>query len=663
MSCGCEVAAGTKDVDAGQTPVWRIVLAVALAGQSMLISLTLNLADMRPNERAFFYVFLVGLVVATFELVGRPLWAAVRRALAERSVRFELLFATAIAGALGISLVAVVRGAGDVYFDLAIILLALHAVGHRVNGVERGRTLAAVDALRFEDRECLVRSCCGSTRRVPVAEVEPGWVVVVHPGERVAIDGIVEASEAFVREAWITGEPLEVSKRPGDLVHAGSVVVDATLHLRVTGSRGQRMLDRVASAIEDAWSRPARLERAADRVTRWLLPAVILLAAVTFVGWSLARGVEAGTVHAMAVLLVACPCAMGFAIPLTIAGTLGALGRRGFFLRGGEALERLAKVDTVVLDKTGTLTCGDARLVDWVLVEGEADDEAWLLELLASVERASHHPLARAFDGLGPKTGRFTIERLRVLPGKGIEAECLDIRRRARVRVALGITSIVSPEDSSLRARLEHQLRASPAAHRIAVVLDGRLVGLVAVREQPRPGALGLAEALEHAGLRVIVLTGDHDPERSACFAAAEMEVEHGMVPTDKSARVKALAAAGHKVLFVGDGINDGAAMAASYAALAPDDGTQLAQDLAHGVVRGASIQHLADAIEVARRSVASLRGSLAYALVYNVVGMSVAAAGLLHPVFAALLMVCSSLFVSFRASALVSQLAARTAG
>jgi P-type Cu+ transporter len=656
VSCCDPAAERLGDRGSETLPLWRVVVAAMLAGQSMLLSLTLNVAAMKPNERAFFVVFLVGLVVATFELVGAPLWASVRTALTQRKARFELLFATAIAGALSLSITSVVRGAGDVYFDVVIILLALHAVGHRVNGVERRRSLAAMRELRQDDAECTVRRCCGSTERVRVADVKAGQTIVVIPGERVGLDGVVGEGEAFVREAPLTGEPFEVVKRPGDPVLAGSVVVDAMLFVRVSAPHGHRMVDRIASAVEDALALPARAERAADRVARWLLPAVVTTAAVVFAGWGAARGFEQGAVNAMAVLLVACPCAMGFAIPLTLSGALGALARRGIFLRGGDALERLARVDVAALDKTGTLTRSDARLVDSAFDAAAPYDAVSLRELLATVERASRHPLASAFEELATPSGRFVVETFHTLPAVGVEACVVDTREGARLRVAIGTTALVLPEESPKLATLASRLRAADGAHRIAATLDGHLVGLVAVREQPRDGSLGLVSGLERLGLRVILLTGDRDRGRSAPFAS--LEVAHGLTPAEKAARVEALVTSGHAVLFVGDGVNDGAAMAASHVALAPEDGTALARDVAHGVFRGSSIHHLVEAIEVSRAAVASMRASLLYAVIYNAAGMTLAAAGLVHPVLAAVLMVSSSLFVTFRASAFVSGLA-----
>jgi heavy metal translocating P-type ATPase len=658
MSCGCgENPSGGALVPGDMPAMWRIALAIVLSGQSMLISLTVNTSAMQPNERRFFQVFLTALVIATFELVGRPLWVGVREALRARASRFELLFATAIAGALGLSLVSILRGRGDVYFDVAAILVTLYAVGYRVNGVERQKGFAALRELRLQDQECTLRTCCGSTKTVPVAQVKPGQLTIVHPGERVGLDGIVEKHRAFVQEALITGEPLEAIKGPGEPIHAGSVVVDATLHVRVTAGVGERMLDRVAAAVEAAWARPSRIERLADRATRWLLPSVVIVAVTVQLGWGLARGFEVGVFHAMAVLLVACPCAMGFAIPLTLAGSLGGLGKRGVFLRGGDALERLAQIDLVVFDKTGTLTEPEARLVDSAFAVDTPYDRPCLRELLSTVERASHHPVARAFCDMAPAGERFVVDSLRTLHAKGIEAEVIERANGARIRVALGTTALVPREDTERLAQLALEVATPADTQRLVAIIDGRLAAVTSVREQPRLGAHELVRTLERLGLEVMLLTGDRSGERSALFGASA--VESGLTPTEKAARVRELAASGRKVLFVGDGINDGAAMVLSHAALAPDDGTRLAQDVAHGVFRGASIIHLGWVIAASRRSIAALRANLHYAIVYNGVGVTVAACGLLDPVFAALLMVCSSLFVTFRASGLVSRLAA----
>ncbi|MFW5920293.1 MAG: heavy metal translocating P-type ATPase [Polyangiales bacterium] len=659
MSCGCDSGGGPEGEPSGAgtadvaVPWWRIAAAIALAGQSMLVGLTVNLAEAEPNVRLFFHLALAAVTVLVLELVGAPLWRAVRAAIAERSLRFELLFAASVVGAIAVSVHGVIAPErGHVYFEVASILCVLFAVGHRLNTEGRRRSLESVRALRDPQELCEVRSCCGAVRTVPLAQVEPGQTVVVHPGRRIVVDGVVAESEALVREAAMTGEPFATPKRPGDRVQAGSHAVDGTLYVRATSGLGERGIDRIARSVERAWLRPARLQRLADRATRWLLPLVLAVAAGALVGWGLGVGWGVGALHAMAVLLVACPCAMGFATPLAVWSTTARLGRHGLVVRGGETVERLAAVDTVALDKTGTLTRAEARLADVVFGSDAPYDRPTMLEVIAAVERASDHPLAAPLRAAGHEDGRFVAHTVQVLPGRGVAAEVEDRTdgRRLDVRIGPEAPGDDDEEDGSGTVRaLSARLRAPRGAHRIAIAVGGCPVGLAAVDEQTEDGAGEAIDAFRALGLDVVLLTGDAEPARSARFEG--LEIRHGLSPDDKRVFVERLAARGRRVLFVGDGVNDGAAMAASHVALAPESGSMLAREVADGVWHGRNLRRLPWAVQLSRAAVRTIRSNLAWAAVYNGVAIAVAAAGLLHPVFAATVMVASSLLVTVRAA------------
>jgi heavy metal translocating P-type ATPase len=654
MSC-CPAEQGRSHAAAGPRPEpawWRIGVAIALAGQSMLVSLTVNVGEMHDNVRLFFHIALAAVTVLVFELVGSPLARAVRGAWAQRTLRFELLFASGIAGALGVSVFGMIRG-GDVYFEVAAILCVLFALGHRLNAEGRRRSLDAVRQLGAEQSRAEVRTCCGSTRSVPMEEVAPGDHVVVHPGRRIPFDGVVHGGAAFVRQAALTGEPFAVVRRAGDPVHAGSHVLDATLEVRVTHALGARAVDRVARCIEQAWNAPCRLERLADRLTRWFLPLVAAVAGIVFVAWGVGADWRTGALHAMSVLLVACPCAMGFATPLAVWNATSRLGRQGLVLRGGDTLERLAQVDTVALDKTGTLTRGDPHLLDLVVSDRAPFDREVMQRLLAVVQRGSDHPLSEAFRRLDPEQQgdeRFALQSLENRPGRGLEAQVDDRQRGATFTVFIGVAPAGDRAcDHGIVPRLRSELRAPAGTHAIGIRIDGELVALAAVDEQDQVGAHESLQALRDMGLDLVVLTGDRDRRRAERFAPLA-RVRAGLSPEAKQREIDALLGQGRRVLYVGDGINDGAAMAKSHATLAPHTAAAVSREMADGVWHTETLTTLVDGLATARSATRTVQSNLRFAAAYNGVAMGVAAAGLLHPVFAATLMVGSSLWVTWRA-------------
>ncbi|MFW6049619.1 MAG: heavy metal translocating P-type ATPase [Myxococcota bacterium] len=631
-------------------------MAAALAGQSMVVSLVVNLGEVPAPERHFFHIALASVTLLVFELVGRPLWRGVRQAVVERAARFELLFAAGVAGALGVSVAGLFDAGGHVYFEVAQILAVLFAVGHRINTEGRARAMRELRELVSEDASCDVRSCCGAVRRVPLGEVRAGQVVVVPPGGRIPVDGVAVAQEALVREAAITGEPFVVVRQPGDRVHAGAHVLDGTMDVRATAGLGGRVIDQIAGAIEEAWAHPGRLQRLADRATRAFLPLVLTVAFAVLVGWGVASGWWTGVLHAMAVLLVACPCAMGFATPLATWGAMGVLGRRGIVLRGAEAVERLAGVDRVAVDKTGTLTSAEPRLLDLVFVPRAPYDGATMRKLVATVEAATDHPLAAALRNAAAPGPPFSVHAVRILPGRGVEAEVEDRTTGRRLRVRIGAPLLADEEGlAEERRSLEARLHAPAGAHRLAILVDAGLCGMAAVDEQVLDGVPSMLREFAALGLAPEVLTGDADAARLSRVAATR--ACGGLSPEAKRRRIEALRAQGHRVLYLGDGINDGAAMAAAHLALAPEGASDLAREVAHGVWRGVDPRHVPWAIGVARAAVDTIRSNLRFAAAYNTVAIAVAAAGWLHPVFAATIMVASSLFVTWRSGSYAARM------
>jgi len=647
--CGC-VSTPTRtapDPRVATGAWWRIGAGILLAANGMALGLAVNVSETTAGERAALHVALAGATLVSLLLLGPALFRRAAAAIRERRVTVEALFLTGILGASGASLLSIARGEGPVYFETVLVLLVAYSLGREIGGFARDRALTSLASYDPARESCEVRRA-GGVREIPVAQVARGDVVIVHPGRRVPVDGVVRAGAAFVVESTMTGEFGPRRRAAGSRVFAGTHCVDGTLEIAATAAGTERRIDAIAGAIRRARRRPGRLQGAADRIAAVFVPVVIAASAATFLGWTGAVGWERALLHAMSVLLVACPCALGFATPVVVWAALGRLARLGLRARGGESVERLAGADVAVFDKTGTLTHASDATRELVLRPPAGLDESILRGEIEAVERATDHPLARALRDLGGEApDRFRV-RAAMLPGAGVEA-CVSSGARRPSRLRLGDPGVLVPEsDRRAWERLRGELRGPAGGREIAILRDGAVVGAAAVAERGRGEWEATARRLREAGLRTVVMTGDR-AEGAARFPADACLAR--LTPERKREEVERLERAGHRVLFVGDGLNDAAAMAEGTVGIAVAGGSPVARDVADLHWDGRSLADLARAVRVARAAVRRIRLALGYALAYNSIGMGIAAAGRLHPVTAVLLMTASSLFVTLYAS------------
>jgi heavy metal translocating P-type ATPase len=625
----------------------RIGIGALFGGNAMVVGLAINLNELASNERLFIEIALLGATVVVFELLGRRLLRKAIAAVKRGEIIFEFLFLSGIFGAVGASVVSMVRGVGPVYFEVACLLLVIYAVGDRVGRVSRREGLAAARAWAPDEGTCRVRTDCGHLRQVPLAEVEVGQTLLVDPEEVIPVDARIVEGSSFVRDAHITGEFFSTVKRPGDTVWAGSTLLDGSLTLEATAVKGGRMIDAIRTSVEEAWERPSRWQEEANRIVQWFFPAVVALTLATFGVWATLGSWEEALFNGLAVLLIACPCALGFAVPLAVWMTLGDYASRGLVARGGDVVERLAAVDTVVFDKTGTLTASAGRLVDFVAAPPDYH-RADLLAMTATLEEASDHPVARAFVGRGQESDsrRFCLKSTEMLPGAGISGVLEDRETGRRLELAVGTEEILAERWRADFDELADRLEADEGVRRLAVALDGRPVGAAAVAESPHRAIDATLEALDELGLGAVLMTGDRR-ERAERLGFETIYAE--VTPDQKASHIEQMQRAGRRVLYVGDGVNDAAAMARADVGIAVAEGSEITVDVADMTWHGSEPRRLVEAIEQADRSVGIIRQNLWYALGYNVVGIAAAAAGLLHPVLAALLMVGSSSLVTWR--------------
>jgi heavy metal translocating P-type ATPase len=632
------------DARAVQRGWLRIGIGLAVAAQAMVFSLAVNIT---PAEGAAYWVVHGGLIASAagvLVFLGRDLvgeaWAAARA----RRVSIDLLFLTTLLGALGGSLTSTFTGTGSVYYEVVAVLVVVHTLGKMAGARSRSSALRAADAVAEKYDRCVVLADGGREETRTVAELRGGERVVVAPGGAICVDGVIAEGRSYVEEAALTGEWRPVARGPGERVWAGTHAVDG--RLVVVAEAGERRLDGVLRAVAEARLAPSRLQAQADRLMAWWLPVVTGVAAATFFGWWLGAGAEwtRALFNAMAVLLVACPCAMGLATPVAVWGGLARLAKLGIVARSGDFLDALARVDTVCFDKTGTLSEERLTVLGWEIEPAWRGREAELKAMVAAVERGLAHPVARALaetsaERLPAKCNQFgyTLPELRVVAGAGVEAfvEGWGVMRVGERSFCGG--------GGDMRAE---------AGKLVWVSVEGEVAARVRLGETWREGVEETVAGLRALGVEPEVLTGDPAAvEIGQCNQFGyTLPVRAGMTPGEKLARVRELGAEGRRVLFAGDGVNDAAAMGAAAASLALRGGSELARAAAMAVCAGDDLRRLPEAVRVARRVRAGVRGNLRFAATYNAVGMALAAAGTLHPVAAALLMVGSSVWVGVRA-------------
>ena len=585
-------------------------------------------------------------------LLGGPLLATAWRELRRGRLSIEALFLLTMTGAMAASLQAHITGQGKIYFEVVSVLLVVYTLGKVIGARSRAAALASSRAWAGQLETCRLVDARGRTRVVPVTEVLPGDLVEVNPGETIAVDGVIRDGIGFVSEASVSGEPFAVVRRPGDRVLAGSASHDATFRIEATANGTERQVDRLLAAVEAARDRPISLQAHADRVGRRFFPLVVLTALGTFGYWTREVYWEVGLFNAMSVLLVACPCAIGLATPIVVWSALARLAERGLIVRSGDAIERLAEVDRVMLDKTGTLTDESFTLLD-IATTATGEERAKLLGWLSLIEERSAHPIAKAFAKLPkPPDAATRVLSLRAVPGCGVEAEIEERGERHVIQIGTlcWISSLVGrdPKGSAEAQALPFESRLTEAlktiGNTIYVAQCGNLVAVAVFAERLRDSARAAISEIQALGLPIDVLTGD------AAGRAEALDLppaRAGMLPDDKRAAV-----AGGQSLFIGDGLNDAAALASARGSRAGGraDITVSAADatLYHGDLRV-----LPWAIELCREAVCSVRRSMYRALGYNLIGVALAACGILHPVVAAVLMVVSSLSLVFFATRL----------
>jgi P-type Cu+ transporter len=604
-----------------------------LSGLPMKLAPGLYKLPSQILELVLLTLALIGMWLARAE-VYRPAW----RATLHRTTNMNTLVALGTIAALLYSAVATLTpqlfiGHGlrpEVYYESVLFILAFLLLGRWLEGRAKDRTQGALQAfLQLQPQTARVIQN-GREIEVPLAAVQTQDTVVLRPGERVPVDGIVLSGTSSVDESLLTGESLPVTRKPGDRLIGGSLNYDGALEYRATSVGTDSVLSRMLHLMQEAQASRAPTQQLADKASAIFVPIVLALALITFLAWLVFDhgNLSFAFAAAVTVLVIACPCAMGLAVPAALTVAIGRGAQLGILFKSGEALERLAHVDTVVLDKTGTLTEGKPQIADIHVSDGTTEEE--LLRMAASLEQRSEHPLAKAVVAHGSRSGLALQDatNVRAIPGKGV------IGTVAGQQVAAGNAALFE----ELGIILPDTKVQTESGSLLLVAIDGTYRGLLIARDQLRAGASEAIASLKKRGFRTMILTGDSAPAAEAIAWQTGIEEFHArLLPEDKLAHIRALQAEGRKVLMVGDGINDAAALAQADAGIAIGTGTDLAREAGDAVLLRGDPLAIVASIDLAVSALRTMRTNLGWAVGYNLLGIPIAA-GVLYPFFGILL-------------------------
>lgn len=579
---------------------------------------------------AWIHWLLLAMTAITMFWAGNHFYVRAWKALKNRGADMNTLVAVGT-GAAFIFSVAVTFGApGDVYYEAVIFIIALVLLGNAMEARAKGRTSAALRKLAALQPKTARVSRNGIEIDVPLSDLRVGDQVIVRPGERVPVDGTIESGSGAVDESMLTGESIPVEKQPGQRLIGGTQNKTGAFSIRVTALGGDSVLAQIMKLMREAQGSQAPIQRLADRISAIFVPTVMAISLVTFAAWyffmpgaTFAQAITA----AVAVLIIACPCAMGLAVPTAVMVATGRGAEAGILFKGGDSIEKLSQIDQFVFDKTGTITQGKPVVTD-VIPSGNFNAKD-ILRLASGVERLSEHPLAEAIVEHAKENNIETppVEKFESLPGRGAKGVV------EGHEVFIGNNS---PSAGSLKEQLTSL--ASQGKTPMFVVIDRQTAGLIAVADTIKPGASQTVQSLQTNGIEVTMLTGDRQPTAEAIAKQARIShVIAEVLPAGKVDAIRNLQRSGKKVAMVGDGVNDAPALAQADVGIAMATGADIAAEASDVTLMNSDIGSVMKAFHLSRRTMTVMRQNLFWAFIYNIIGIPVAA-GVLYPAFGILL-------------------------
>jgi len=591
----------------------------------------------------FFQIMMLVTSIPVLILLGLPILRAGFASLLRGQPNIHTLIMIGTFSAYALSVRNFMLGHGGLYFDTATMLIFLVSIGRWLEmQAHKSSNKAVARLLEQIPNQAIVVSSDGDTT-VNVSDLKAGMRVRIRPGERFPVDGLIAIGEGDVDESLLTGEPKPVTHREGDKVQAGTVSLDGSFEVIATAVGELTTAGQIGRLLHEAlWAR-SPLERMADKLSAWMTPLALALATIAFLIWYSFSGLETGLMVALSVLLIACPCALGLATPLTLWLSLERAAESGAILRSTGALERLAKVERIFFDKTGTLSQLPMKVLG---IKEESGKKKEFLEVVASVENESEHPLAKAIVEYAKSQNIELIKptSFKIIPAMGVIAQSSVVNGQLSIRI--GSARLMSAEKLNMSAEISQQAEAWKEAGHIVVYAgwDGQVMGILALGETIRAEAKETVGQLQSRGLELGVLTGDEASAGERWQKALGIPVSAALSPDEKMKRLMENSA------MVGDGINDGPALAAATVGLAMNHGTDVARTAADIVLVRDDLRVIPWLVDLSRESMKRVRQNLGWAVIYNLIGVGLAMTGLLQPVFSAFAMVTSSIFVTTNA-------------
>ncbi|MDR1325322.1 MAG: heavy metal translocating P-type ATPase [Treponema sp.] len=621
-----------------------------------------------PMRVPLIYALVELLLVIPIIIAGNKFYTVGFRNLIHRSPNMDSLIAVGTTAAVLYSVYNIFEIAGGnvhavdaLYFETAGVIIALILLGKSLEAVSKGRTSEAIKKLMGLAPKTAIIIENGAEKEIPIDEVLPGDIIVVKPGAKIPVDGVVTEGQTAIDESMLTGESMPVDKKAGDKVYGATINANGAIRFRAEKVGGETALARIIKLVEDAQGSKAPIAHMADIVSGYFVPIVCAIAVGAGIAWFAAASAGLVSVPAgrstlefaltifISVLVIACPCALGLATPTAIMVGTGKGAENGILIKSGGALETAHKINTIVFDKTGTITEGKPEVTDVVTAAGVARD--YLLQISASAEKGSEHPLGEAIVRGAQNQGLalFAADNFQAITGRGIEADIKGLK------VLAGNRKLMDEKGISLaELETESDCLAGEGKTPMYIALDGKLAGIVAVADVLKKSSRAAIESLHNMGIEVVMITGDN--KKTAAAIAGQVGIDRVLsevLPQDKSAEVKKLQDEGRKVAMVGDGINDAPALVQADIGIAIGSGTDVAMESAGIVLMRSDLMDVPTAITLSKRTIRNIKQNLFWAFGYNVLGIPVAAGvlylfggPLLNPIFAAAAMSMSSVSV-----------------
>ncbi|MCX6817467.1 MAG: heavy metal translocating P-type ATPase [Candidatus Aenigmarchaeota archaeon] len=618
-----------------------LIFSIALALPAFVISMLMMDLPYRP-------LILFALATPVQFIVGYQFYKGTWNNIRNRSAGMDMLIAIGTSAAYFYSVGSTFFFPGDLYYETSTLLITFVVLGKFLEARAKGKAGEAIKKLMglAPKNATVVRN--GKEISIPIEQVVVGDVIIVRPGEKIPVDGVVISGSSSVDESMITGESIPVEKNKGDQVIGATINGNGMLRFRATKIGKDTVLSQIVKLVQEAQGSKAPIQRFADRVSSYFVPAVVLISLATFLTWYfvIGAGFASSLMFSIAVLVIACPCALGLATPTAVMVGTGKGAEMGILIKSGGALEKAGTVNTVVFDKTGTLTEGKPKVTDIVTFDGHKQSE--VLRLAAIAEKGSEHPLARAILDKAKNMKIPHASSFHAVPGQGVRASY------AGKAILLGTRKLMRSSDVNI-ASIEKDIKALEEQGKTVMILcvNKKIAGLIAVADVIKANAKETVRMLEASGTEVFMITGDNNTTATAIAKQAGIEnVLAEVLPSGKAAEVKKLQARGRVVAMVGDGINDAPALAQSDLGIAVGSGTDIAIETGDIVLVKSDPRDVHKAMELSRKTMSKIRQNMFWALFYNSAGIPIAAGALagfgitLRPEFAGFAMALSSVSV-----------------